>query len=176
MDDAKATAKAWEECSDEVAEWAETAGYENLKGRLAVSDLVSTQAATTLAVLLAGVGGSLAYAVKVFDPGPTAALVWAAAAVCVYLMILCALLMGFCIALVETDLAYNEPRHLMVPRQPLERLRRIELVNIQVRIDEVYVRNQARSEALDRIRWAAVFTPLVFGVAMLVVRGAMHQL
>ena len=50
-------------------EWIEKQAQESLKARFATADIVAKEAQTTLTVLLAGVGGSAAYAAKIFEPG-----------------------------------------------------------------------------------------------------------
>ena len=48
--------------------WAEEAAYGNLKQRIESGDEIARQAATTLTILLAGMGGALAYAVPRAPP------------------------------------------------------------------------------------------------------------
>lgn len=65
-------------------DWIEKSAVENLKQRVECADVLAKEAATTLTVLLAGAGGSLAYAVKAAD-GDFSASVLIAAFVCVWL-------------------------------------------------------------------------------------------
>ena len=57
-----------------VLEWAEKHGTESIKTRFATAELIAKEAQTTLTVLLAGIGGSAAYASKLFEPGPASPL------------------------------------------------------------------------------------------------------
>ncbi|EWS61504.1 hypothetical protein Y694_00778 [Methylibium sp. T29-B] len=75
---------------------AEEQGYEAMKGRLATAEWIAKQAEVTLTVLLAGIGGSLAFAVKLFEPG-SSSLAWAAAGVCAWLSALAFWLVVSCL-------------------------------------------------------------------------------
>jgi hypothetical protein len=50
-------------------EWAEKQGLESLKARFVTAELIAKEAQTALTVLLAGIGGSAAYAAQLFAPG-----------------------------------------------------------------------------------------------------------
>lgn len=50
-------------------EWIEEAGRENLRFRLQNAETLAREAHQTLLVLLAGMGGALAYVVKTLDAG-----------------------------------------------------------------------------------------------------------
>ena len=67
-------------------EWIEKQGQESLKARFATADLIAKEAQTTLTILLAGIGGSAAYAAKLFEPGGAGPIEVAAAVVCIYLV------------------------------------------------------------------------------------------
>ena len=64
MDEATRAVMLSPDHPEDVLSRAEADGYENMKGRLETAQWIAGQAATTLTVLLAGIGGSLAYAVE----------------------------------------------------------------------------------------------------------------
>ncbi|XVJ69863.1 MAG: hypothetical protein HEQ39_09565 [Rhizobacter sp.] len=154
----------------EMALWdvAEKAGYENLKQRIASGDTMAAQAATLCTLLLAGIGGSLAYAVKVFEPVPSL-VAWGAAAFCAYLCVLAALLVHRCINTADAPMLFNEPKNVLVPGATLQLQRPAELANLQQRIDQMIARNNTRATALNGIRYAAIASPLVFTAVAVVV-------
>lgn len=154
-------------------EWAEKAGIENLRGRLATGDVLLAQASTLLSLLLAGMGGALAYAVKLIDTGPVSPVAWAAAAVSAWLAVVAVVLMARCIVTRETQALYNEPGNIYKPDLSLspDAIRGFELENIQRRIEQTKARNEAVARWLDRCRYAAIATPLVFAIAAWAVAG-----
>lgn len=136
-----------------------------MKERIDAQASIASQSSTTLAILLAGVGGFLAYAMKVFDPDPSPQ-VWGAAAVCVYLALLAVLLLVTCVRLRDGPALHNEPRNLVnEPSATLEQLRAGEILQIQLRIDEQTRITASRARSLDRVRWLAAATPAVFVLA-----------
>lgn len=143
--------------------WAETCGIENLKARAAVADTIAKEAATTLTILLAGLGGALAYAVKIFSASPDL-LSYGSTALCGYLVFLGALLIRHCLLLSAIPAIYNEPDNLVRPGFTLDQVRRVELRNIQTRIKETVARNNRVAKHLNAIRLAALATPFVFVV------------
>ena len=152
------------ECAPELRDWAEKAAYENLKTRLQVGDLAAAQAGNTLTLLLAGVGGALAYALPLFD-GRMKPVTVAAAVVCLYLAVLAGLVLVKCLMLTGVPTVYNEPANLLQPGYSHADVQAGELANLQERIGEVKARNRARAWWLNRLRAAAVATPFVFAAA-----------
>jgi hypothetical protein len=143
-----------------VLEWAEHAGIEGLKRHHDSATWVSKQATTTLAVLLAGMGWSLTYAMRVFEPlpGPMA---WGSLAFCAYLSALAVLLTVRCLLVRPVPAVYNEPAHLGQPGWPLDKLREVELENIQARIGETAAKTAQVAWWLNIVRAAAIASPLV---------------
>lgn len=151
-------------------EWAEKAGIENLKHRLATGDVLLAQANTLLSILLVGVGSALGLAIKLLEPVQqpgVAVTVWGAAATTVWLACVAAILVWRCIATRETEVPYNAPKNIYKPELGLseKELRAYEMENIQSRINFTADRNQAVAYWLDRCRYAAIFTPAVFAFA-----------
>lgn len=144
-------------------EWIEKAAIENLKGRRETADILAKEAATTLTVLLAGVGGSLAYGVKILD-GDTSNTVIAAAIVCIWLTLLAMGLVLLCLRIGSIPAVYNEPGKLLERFNSLESFdiwRHGELNNIQERIELAVRRNNSTARNLNFVRILAVCTPFI---------------
>ena len=153
-----------------VLDWAEKAGLENLKFRLQNAETLAKEAATTLTVLLAGIGGALSYAAKYYDGKPPAlSLVVGATALAVWLMFLSVLLVHYCVRTLPLQTPTNEPENLYQPKFALDVLREVELQGIQRRINQTVKRNSTVAQWLDRVRYGAVFSPLIFLIAAWVV-------
>ena len=151
-------------CPADVRAWAEAEGFANMKEHVDSAAVMASQAATTLTVLLAGLGGSLAFAVKVFEPSP-GAVAWGAAALCGYLAVLSAVLVLRNISLEVAQMQHNQPGSLLLPNATLEQLRMGELVNLELRIRHQTAFNNRRAAALNQVRWAVIASPLVFAAA-----------
>lgn len=151
-------------------EWIEKAAIENLKGRRETADILAKEAATTLTVLLAGIGGSLAYAVKLLN-GESSMTVIAAAAVCSWLTVLAMALVVTCLKIKGIPAVYNQPGELLKRAssgESFDEWRRGELRNIQARIEIAVKRNDDTARNLNRIRILAVCTPLIAILAPLI--------
>jgi hypothetical protein len=148
----------------ELLDFAEKAGYENMRGHLAHAETLAKEASTTITLLLAGTGGALAYAVRWFDDGPKSPAVWGAVVVAFWLACLSTLLVLKCLRVVSTEMLYNEPMNLYKPELnlPMPEAREWELKNLQDRIQLMKLRNRPIAVWLDRLRIAAAFTPLPF--------------
>lgn len=160
--------------SNETAQqldWAERAAMEHLKGRLATGDALHAQANQTLTLLLAAMAGALAIGAKVFEAG-AGPVQWGAAAVSAWLASIAIALTLKAIASRVTQTLYNEPRNLyqaeLAAKYSLLELRTFELENVQGRINLTKARNEKVALWLDRCRYAAATTPLVFMLAALV--------
>jgi hypothetical protein len=121
----------------ELIDWAEKAGLENLRFILQNAETLSKEASSTLTALLAGMGGSLAYAVKGFEQTSLSPLAIGAVALAVWLMIAGCLLVIFCMLTTFLPAPTNEPRNLYQKKFTVEILREIELQNIQERITQI---------------------------------------
>ena len=148
----------------DVLDWAERTGIEHLKERHESAKWIATQAGSTLTLLLAGVAASLAWAVRLFgsERGPVE---WGAAAFCVYLVGVAAVLVQRCMLVKAIDPIYNEPANLLHPGFELAAVRAVELRNIQQRIGNVAARNKATAMWLNRCRLATLASPAVFAAA-----------
>lgn len=154
----------------ELIEYAEKAGFDNMRERIEVAGTIQREANTVMALLLAGAGAALALAAR--GEGANAGLTGAAIAVCLYLFSLAALLNWKCLGLIAYPACCNVPKNLNKPEYKLEQIRLWELENLQARIDQAIVINEQRSGWLNRCRYAAALTPIIaivgWGAACLV--------
>ncbi|WP_429498962.1 hypothetical protein ACQUFY_08545 [Robbsia andropogonis] len=146
----------------ERLDWIEKAGLENMKLHHACADTLSKEAATTLTLSLAGMGGGLAYAAKSLDQGHWTWFAVGAAAFTAWLCYVSWYLTTKCLMMREIDQVYNEPKNLDSPDDTLEYLRRCELLSLQIRIDSAGQRNARLAGHLNKARKFAIGSPLVF--------------
>ncbi|MCM2290347.1 MAG: hypothetical protein NDI67_15085 [Sulfuritalea sp.] len=151
----------------DLLDWVEKAGAENIKFRLQNAETLAKDASTTLTILLAGIGGSLAYAVKGFENPQIMPLTFGAAALSVWLTLAAVVLMVQCIVTTALPAPTNEPKNLFQKDYALEKLREVELANLQDRIFQITARNHRVAAWLDRVRLLAIASPLVFAIAAL---------
>jgi len=145
-------------------EWIEKQGQESLKARFATAELIAKETQTTLTVLLAGIGGSAAYAAKNFEPGPSGPVDVAAAVACVYLVVLALVLVIVCMRFSDYPALYQNPENLMHPTYSIDAIREEEVKNLGTRIKEAADINAKRAVRLNRIRLAIALSPVLFGV------------
>jgi hypothetical protein len=145
-----------------TVDWIEQQALKSIQARFATADVIAKEAQTTLTVLLAGVGGTAAYAAKLFEPGPADPLVVAAAATCGYLAFLSAVLVLACMMFRSYPAQFQEPTNLLIPDATLLQLRDAELLNLDARIKEATLLNATRARSLNSIRLGAVFAIVVF--------------
>ena len=148
---------------NDVLEWVEKAALENLKFHLQTVEVLSKEANTTLTILIAALSGAFAFAL---NGGRFTAAAWI---LTVYLVALCMLLVTQCMMIREVPAPTNEPRNLNQEGYTLDALRRVELRNIQGRIDDVAHRNNITAYRLNCVRVGAILAPLVFTVGAFVV-------
>lgn len=148
-----------------LLDWAEKAAVENLKERLANLDQLRGQASSLLQLILVGIGGALTFAVKVFDPGPVGPLVAGALASVLWLCWVAALLVWRCLSTSRVPVVFNHPRNLYndeAKQAGLDDWRERELQTLGNRIDGVKPIVESVGAWLDKCRYAAIATPLVF--------------
>lgn len=151
---------------EKTLDWVEKNALENLRFRLQNAETLAKDASALLTILLAGIGGGMAYAVKGFESGEWTPIVVGAAGFTSWLM-LCALVLTLrCILTAELQLPTNEPDNLNPAfDMSIDEARRYELKNIQARINATKVRNQRVAYWMDRVRLAATLSPLAFAAA-----------
>ncbi|WP_343725515.1 hypothetical protein [Herbaspirillum huttiense] len=146
-------------------EWIEKAGIENMKLHHVCADNLAKDSATTLTVLLAGIGGSLAYAIKAFEGGSWTWIMAGATALTMWLVILGFYLVTKCLMATPIPQIYNEPKNLNAEGFSFDALREAELENLQERIAKAGARNKELAKHLNRARTLAVCSPGVFILA-----------
>jgi len=144
---------------NDILDWVEKAALENIRGHSQTADILAKEAATTLTILLAALSGAFGYAVSSFDYRI------GAIALTAYLFMLCVLLVTRCMKIKEFPSTTNEPKNLNQEGYPLDALRKVELRNIQERIDQAAQRNAITAQWLNRVRIGAICGPLVFAIA-----------
>jgi hypothetical protein len=150
----------------EVIERAEVEAQAAMKLRYETAKWIAEQANTTLTVLLAGIGGALAFAVKVFGVDPPTVVDKSSAVLCGYLVLLALGLVFGCLTVAPIPAIHNEPRSwLYAPGMRFAELRQLELKNLQERLDLAHARNERRAIALNVVRVLAALSPVVFGLS-----------
>lgn len=150
---------------EDLLSWAERSAQENLKFHLQNADNLAKEANTTLTVLLAALGATLAYALKAFDSGALSSVIIGAAGLTLYLTVLCGFLIFKCMKIAPIPAPTNEPRNIYQKGFDLGVLREIELQNTQERIDQAVARNDGTTAWLNRVRVMAALIPVIFAVS-----------
>jgi len=146
-------------------EWIERQAQESLKARFATAESVAKETQTTLTVLLAGIGGSAAYAAKIFGAGPSGPIEIAAAVVCVYFVALAVILVVVCMMFRSYPALHQNPENLMHPAYSIDEIREEEVNNLGIRIKEAAEINAKRAKHLNRLRIAISLSPFLFAAA-----------
>ena len=146
-------------------EWVEKQGIDSLKARFATAELIAKETQTTLTVLLAAIGGSAAYAAKLFDVGPSGPAEIAAAVVCIYLIVLTVVLVAACMTFKSYPALHQDPENLMHPEHSIDAIREEEIKNIGKRIADATSINALRAKWLNGLRIAAALSPFLFAIA-----------
>lgn len=153
---------------NELLDWVEKAGQENIKFRIANAEALAKEAAVMLTILLAGIGGAMTIASKYYEVGKTwTEIAYGAASVAVWLMLLAGVLLQWCIKTKPLAAPSNEPKNIFQPAFSLEAIRQVEIQNLQARIEDITERNRASATWLDRVRYAAICSPLIFVIGAL---------
>lgn len=149
----------------EVLAWAEANGLANLKERLDTIRWLRQEAATTLTICLAGMGGALAYAAPIVDAvamGRKDAMAWGAAAVCAWLAAISVMLIWACLLARPVPTLHNEALALAQRNYALMALREAELTNVQDRTNRAREEVERLAKTLNALRLAAAASPLIF--------------
>ncbi|KVU77461.1 hypothetical protein WK72_32135 [Burkholderia ubonensis] len=152
------------DAKDKLLDWVEKQASENLQFHIQCAEQIKKEANTALTVILTGIAGASAYIVKLFD---THAAHWLMAAALTFglgLVLLAAVLILRCLKVDNIQAPTNEPKHLYLPAYSLQILREVELENMQARITDLRLRNEAVADRLERIRLYALLVPLISAV------------
>jgi hypothetical protein len=149
-----------------LIEWVEKQALDNLRFRIQDAENIAKESNTTLTVLLAALGGGIAYCAKLLEADADQEVVAGVVVALAYVAGLCGVLVVKCMKIMAMPVPTNEPRNLLQKGFSLNAVREVELQNVQARIDEAVARNDVTSAWLNRVRLLAVFTPLVFAIGM----------
>ncbi len=151
----------------DLLEWVEKCAIGNLTGHKENADYLQKQGVVTFTILLASATGGLAYAVKGIQTNEFWLFV-GSGLFSAYLYGLSALLVFKVLKIGIFPSLYNEPEYLNQPRFKFDELRQVEVGNMQTRIDQAKQRNATTAMWLNRIRVAAVCSPIIFVIGALV--------
>ncbi len=156
----------------ELLDWVEKQGLENIRGHLQTMEHLTKEAHATLVLVLAGVGGSVAFVIKLMEAKTIAwPLLWAAASFGGCLIVASIMLVVTCLKVGAYPSPTNEPMRLFQPDYTLDQLRRVELKNLQERINQAAARNGEVATWLNRARFVAITSPGVALAAGFLVAG-----
>jgi len=145
-----------------MIDWAEKAGLENLRYHLQSADHLIKEANTTLTILFTGAGAALAFALKGLELPKVSSVAYASAGLSVFLFFLAGLVVWKCIWIGDMPMPTNSPMNLFQPDYELNTLRKVELRNIDARIEQAAQRNLKTATWLNGLRaFAIVGTPLI---------------
>jgi hypothetical protein len=150
---------------NDLIDWVEQAALENIRFHLQNADNLAREATTTLTIFLAGIGGTMAHAVKGFEKSPVTDGCIASAVLAAYLTVLAALLVFKCMKIAPIPAPTNEPKNLYQPKFDLAKLKEIELDNLQQRIEQAVERNDTTTGWLNKARMLATFSPVIWVLA-----------
>lgn len=146
----------------EMIDWAERNGLENLRAHLTVIDDVKRESVQTLTVLMASIAASLAYVVRTLDTDHFTAFAAGTAVMVLWLGLIATVLVCKCLLIGEAPAPTNRPANLYQPTHPLNEVRKAELSNIDARITEAIAICRGRTRWINRVRIAALASPLWF--------------
>lgn len=155
----------------EGVEWAERHALENIKGRFVTAEMIGKEANTTFTLLLAGVGGGLAYVVKLLDAGHMDWLFASVAAATGYMLLLAVWLVVGCLMIKPIPAIYQHPKNIEYGEKNYWAIRRGDLRRLEADIVVAAERNDQLAVRLNRLRLSAVLTPAVFTVVAVVGYG-----
>jgi len=151
----------------EFIDWVETQAQENIKFRLSCFDALIKECNITLTILLAGVGATATYVFKLLSSTSFEKwLVFGIAALCLYFLLLCGIVLFKCLSIGEVQVPTNEPDNLYQPKFTLLQIRELELKNTQTRINKAVSRNSMIADWLNIVRTMILASPLIFISAM----------
>lgn len=152
----------------DLLDWVEKTAIENLKAHHACADVIAKDAATTLTLFLAALGGGLAYGAKALEQNSINWLSVGAMAFTAWFLILSLLLVRQCLTFRELPSIYNEPKNLYQPEFSVDQLKEVEVEGMQRRIDMAARGNAKIVKWLNGLRLAAAASPLIFIAAAFV--------
>jgi hypothetical protein len=139
-------------------DWLESIAISNLRSKHENADLIMREANTTLTIILSATGVTIAYFANQWGSNKGIAIV---ALLVSFYLIFCALfLIRNCLHLKDFPALYNEYKYLNQPSIEFEKLRHLELANIQKRCEDADGIILDRSIWLNRIRVSIALSPI----------------
>jgi hypothetical protein len=157
-----------EEDELKLLEWAEKSGIANLHEHIKSLELLKEGSVKTLTILNAAGAATLAYVMKSLDEGHYNATFCGAVIMLFYLFALSGKLVTRCLVIGEVPTASNEPQNLTYKDQPYANALREEIANMANRIKELIERNDQIAIDLNGIRFAALWSPMLFLLGLLI--------
>ena len=151
----------------ELIDWLENTAIANLRSKHENADLILREANTTLTIILSAIGVTIAYFANQWSLDKSIAIV--SIVVSFYLIVCAIFLIRKCLHLEDFPALYNEYKHLNQPDIEFEKLRHLELANIQQRCEVADQIILNRSIWLNRIRVSIALSP-IFTVAVLAIQ------
>lgn len=152
--------------SKDLLEYALVEGKETILFHIENMAALEKTANMTLNILITAGGASVAGAVKFLGNSEHGYLVLPLIVLAGYIFILCGFLVFRCLAGRESFSPANEPKNLYQPDHSLFSIQKVELENLQVRIEDTVARNAKTSKWLNGIRGLFFLSPLVFLLAL----------
>lgn len=157
----------------ELIDWLENAAISNLRSKHENAELITREANITLTVILSAIGVTIAYFASQWSNDKGIAIV--TLIVSAYLIICALFLVNKCLSFEDFPAIYNEYKNLNQPSIEFEKLRHLELDNIQKRCEEADRVILERSIWLNKIRIGIALSP-VFAVLILVAQQTFFDL
>jgi hypothetical protein len=148
----------------ERIDWLENLAISNLRSKHENADLIMREANTTLTIILSAIGVSIAYFANQW--GSNKGIAIAALLVSFYLIACALFLIRKCLHFEDFPALFNEYKNLNQPSIEFEKLRHLELANIQKRCEDADEIILDRSIWLNRIRVSIALSP-IFTVVVL---------
>jgi len=152
----------------ELVDWVESNANEALKFSLSVTESLLKDAGSLLNILIAGVGGSMAFLIPQLQSGSIGWLAVAISASGIYLAIVGALLLHKVIRTGEFQTPGTLLSSLFQPEFSLVEMKIAENENIEIKRGKALKRNIIMAKSLDFCRCLTLATPLVFILSGLV--------
>ena len=148
----------------ELIDWLENAAISNLRSKHENAELIMREANTTLTIILSATGVTIAYFANQW--GSDKGIASVALLVSVYLVICALFLVNKCLRFEDFPALYNEYNNLNQPSIKFEKLRHLELANIQIRSEEADKMIHDRSIWLNKIRISIAVSPVFAAVVL----------
>jgi hypothetical protein len=156
----------------ELIDWLENAAISNLRSKHENAELITREANTTLTVILSAIGVTIAYFANQLSSDKGIASV--ALIVSIYLIICALFLVNKCLRFEDFPAIYNEYKNLNQPSIDFEKLRHLELANIQIRCEDADKMIHDRSIWLNKIRISIAVSP-IFAATVLAIQQAFFK-